>query len=165
MEWINIIKGSLSDVFELWHQGKKMLNLSFNKKTRTTRIEGPNDRRVLFIQRGGFLHHNRIIIKNEYGIRIGEIESGKQQNDEGFIEVDDQRYYYVLTNDTGAELKLYEDETKEVLITSCNLSALTAGALSRQPGSLNDTSYPVLLTGLCWFLFHPQKGNTVEFAA
>ena len=164
MEWVNIIKSSLSDVFELWHQEKKMLNLSFNKKTKTTRIESSSDRRVFFIQRGGFLHHKSIIIRNEYGIRIGEIESGKDQPDEGFIQVDDRKYYYVLTNDAGAELKLYENESKETLVISCNLSALTAGAVSKTPGSLHDTSYPVLLTGLCWFLFHP-KGNTLEFAA
>ncbi|MEP6676694.1 MAG: hypothetical protein ABJA78_16155 [Ferruginibacter sp.] len=164
MEWINIIKGSLSDVFELWHQGKKMLNLSFNKKTKTTRMESLSDRRVFFIQRGGFFHHKNIVIKNEYGIKIGEIENEKQQPDEGFIQVDDRKYYYVLTNERGAELKLYENETKENFIVSCNLSALTAGAVTKT-SSLHDTSYPVLLTGLCWFLFHPQKGNTVEFAA
>ena len=161
MKFISVNKNSSAgNAFELWYNDKKLISLSLGKETKTARIESGTDRRLFFIEKRGFLH-NKTIIKNEYGIKVGELSSEQQNANEGVIEWDGKKYGYTFGQNNGTALTL-SNELENTPFISCNLSAIidTAASLVKKSISLHDTKYPYILTALCWYLL---KFDSAEF--
>jgi len=121
---------------------KKLVSLSISNKTKISRIECDTDKRLFFMERTGFLQ-NRTVIKNEYGIRMGELTGETRESAKGIIELDGRRYNYVFNNSREGELVVYNENALQPMV-SCGLP------------STNDTKNACLLMGLCWFASHSQ---------
>ena len=159
MKWVSVNNSSTSHHYELWDTEKKLIGLSISNRTRITRIESASDKRLFFIEKKGFLQ-SRTVIKNEYGIHMGELHSETRETDKGIIELDGRKYTYALSDHANEELIIYDENTGKPLV-SCSLSPDydDVSAIVKRSKSLHDTDYPSLLMALCWYLL---KGAAAE---
>ncbi len=162
MRWEAVKSTPEHEVYHLFNGEKKELTLVFNPFSNSVRIECEREKRVFQLRREGF-RRNRKVIRNEYGIKIGEFG---QENGESFIIVNEERFFYSTRNNPLAELVLYQ-ESKENPLVSCKLQVTNGntGVKFRKEQELPDGSHPGLLMALCWYMFLPvAKENTVEYA-
>lgn len=155
MKWISVNKEKQkNNAYELWYNDKKILSLSFSNITKIARIETDSDKRVFFVEKKGFLQ-NKTVIRNEYGIKLGQLSSEKNAADEGSIEMDGNKYGYSLNGDNEAAITVFgNDTTVSRPFLYCNLPAVidNATALVKRSISFHDTKVPFLLMALCWYL-------------
>ncbi len=155
MKWVSVNNNSSSHFYELWDTEKKLVSLSVSNRTKISRIECASDKRLFFIEKRGLLQ-SKTVIKNEYGILMGELIGENWEANEGMIVLDGKKYAYSLGTDSAHELVIY-DEAKTRPLVSCSLSSVydEAPAIVRRSKSLHDTKYPCLLMALCWYLLKP----------
>ena len=155
-----ISSNSNNEVYHLYKDDKKILTLAFNPFSSSARVECEKQKRVFLIRKEGF-RRNKTVLRNEYGIKIGELG---HENKENFIDVNDERFYYTIQNDPQPELVLYKESTDKPFVT-CNLST-KEGVEFTKDKILSDTTHPGLLMALCWYMFLPvAKENVPEFAS
>ena len=163
MRWQTANSTSNNEVYHLYKDDKKILTLTLNPFSNSARVECEKQKRVFLIRKEGF-RRNKTVLRNEYGIKIGELG---QDNNENFIDVNDERFFYTIQNNPLAELVLYK-ETKDKPFVSCGLSTKKGNADVKftKDKILSDTAHPGLLMALCWYMFLPvAKENVVEFAS
>lgn len=150
------------EVYHLFNGDKKELTLIYNPFSNSARIECNREKRVFQLRKEGF-RRNKKVIRNEYGVKIGEFG---QENGEPYIIVNEERFFYSTDNNPLARLVLYRD-SKENALVSCSLQVKNGNAdvKFRNEQELPDGSHPGLLMALCWYMFLPvAKENVVEFA-
>jgi len=160
MRWESITSSSNNEIYHLYKEDKKLLTLTLNPFSNTARIECEKQKRVFLIRKEGF-RRNKTVLRNEYGIKIGELG---QENKVNFIDVNDERFFYTTHNNPLAELVLYK-ESKESPFVTCGLivkEGNTAVHFAKDK-QLAETSHPGLLMALCWYMFLPvTKENVVD---
>ncbi|HEV7779625.1 MAG TPA: hypothetical protein VGO58_00085 [Chitinophagaceae bacterium] len=162
MRWESIVSNSNNEIYHLYKDDKKILTLTLNPFSNTARVECEKQKRVFLIRKEGF-RRNKTVLRSEYGIKIGELG---QENNENFIDVNDERFFYSKENNPLAELVLYK-ESKEKPFVTCSLSTREGNTSVdfKKDKQLSDTSHPGLLMALCWYMFLPvAKENVVEMA-
>ena len=164
MKW-NVVNSSANqEIYELWHSDKKLLTLDFHPFTNSARIEYPAEKRVFLIRKEGFLR-NKTVLRNEYGVRIGQLGHEKGNSSIGTIELNDEKFNYTIHNNPMAELIIYK-ESKDKPFVTCGLKAddgNTAVKFSKE--NKLSASQHFLLMALCWYMFLPvAKENTVAYA-
>ena len=164
MKWVSVNNSSAGQHYELWNAEKKLVSLLISNQTKISRIECATDKRLFFIEKKGFLH-NKTVINNEYGIRLGELTSENREANDGFIELDGKKYCYAISDHTDAELVIF-DESKTNALVTCSLSSVfdEVAAVSKKSRSLHDTKYPCLLMALCWYLLKSKSVDSAIFA-
>lgn len=163
MRWESITSSSNNEIYHLYKDDKKLLTLILNPFSNSARVECEKQKRVFLIRKEGF-RRNKTVLRNEYGIKIGELG---QENKENFIDVNEERFFYTTHNNPMAELVLYKDSKDKPFVT-CGLSAKGGSAAVHftKDKQLSGTSNPGLLMALCWYMFLPvTKENAVEFAS
>lgn len=163
MRWESITTSSDHETYHLYKDDKKILTLILNPFSNSARVECEKEKRVFLIRKEGF-RRNKTVVRNEYGIKIGEFG---QENKENFIDVNDERFFYSTRNNPLAELVLYK-ESKEKPFVTCglNMEEGNTGVHFKKDKKLADTSHPGLLMALCWYMFLPiSKDTRVEVAA
>lgn len=164
MKWEIAATSSKQEIYELWHNEKKLLSLEFHPFTNSARIEYADEKRVFHIRKEGFLR-NKTVLRNEYGIRIGQLGYEKWNSAEGTIDLNEEKFFYTVQNNPLSELVIYKD-TKENPFVICGLKA-DEGNTSVQFNKDNQLSpsQHFLLMALCWYMFLPvAKENTAEYA-
>jgi hypothetical protein len=161
MKWISIKTASRNEFYELWDNTKKILSLVFNSDLNTARIEHKENKRMFMMERVGFLK-SKTILKNEYGVKVGQFGSEKWNSPEGFIDLDNERYYYSISNELLPELVIYKSQKTNPLLT-CGL-----GDPQTKPKigfSARENKYACILMAVCLYLFKPVNSKEhVEFA-
>jgi hypothetical protein len=138
------------EIYHLTDGEKKLLSLEINRYLNSARIICENEKRV-FVIRKKELARNRMSIRNEYGIKVGELGS---ENRARYIDMNDERFYYKFRN---SELVLYRN-LQEAPIFNCSVDTKDAAEKSEKP-------HPGLLIALCWYLFLPiSHAQTAELA-
>jgi hypothetical protein len=163
MKWESATSASNHEVYHLYKDDKKILTLAINPFSNSARVECEKQKRVFLIRKEGF-RRNKTVLRNEYGIKIGELG---QDNKENFIDVNDERFYYTIQNNPLAELVLYK-ESKDKPFVTCGLGIKDGDPAVNftKDKKLSDSTHPGLLMALCWYMFLPvAKENTVEFAS
>lgn len=158
MQWVNVNNSSAGHYYELWDGENKLVSLSISTCTKITRIQIASDKRLFFIEKKGFLQ-NRTVIKNEYGIPMGEMQGATWEADKGSIELDGKKYAYTF-NDTNEEpsLVIYEELSNKPLVsTRFSAEQDEVVALVKRSMSLHDTKYPSMLMALCWYLLKTNE--------
>lgn len=151
------------ETYHLYKDDRKILSLVLNPFSNTARVECEQEKRVFLIRREGFLR-NKLVIRNEYGIKMGELG---QENKARFIDINNERFYYTVQNNPLAELVLYK-ETKEKPFVTCGLKTDNSNPSVEftRNSQLSGTSHPGLLMALCWYMFLPvTKENVAAFAS
>jgi hypothetical protein len=150
--------------YELWNDNKLLLTLYFNQFSQTAKVVCEDSRRNFKIDKEGFFR-NKTIIKNEYGIKIGELGSVNWFGQEGFIDLNGERFLYTTQNNPMAEVVMYK-KNKHRPIISCGLVANNGNTEISFQKNKDPEKYSCILMALCWFLFMPvAKENVVEYAA
>ena len=163
MRWETIASNSGNEIYHLYKDDKKLLTLTLNPFSNSARVECEKEKRVFLIRKEGF-RRNKVVLRSEYGVKIGELG---QENKENFIVVNEERFYYTTKNNPLAEMVLYK-ESKEKPFVTCSLTVNegTTDVLFSKDKGLSATSHPGLLMALCWYMFLPvAKENVVEFAS
>jgi len=164
--WQRIQTAAPIEEYELWNGLQKLVTLSIDTLENKIRVACDDCRRDFHVEKEGLLL-NKTILKNEYGIKIGEIGHELFFNNEGFIELNEERFHFCIQNNPLAELIIYRKSKKNPLLI-CALSSNDGNPsiqFSRNEES-NGKTYPCLLMALCWFLFMPiAKENVSEYAS
>jgi hypothetical protein len=163
MRWETVSSTSNNEVYHLYKDDKKILTLALNPFSNSARVECEKQKRVFLIRKEGF-RRNKIVLRNEYGIKIGELG---HENKDNFIDVNEERFYYTIHNNPLAELVLYKESIDHPFVT-CGLSTKEGNPAVNftKDKKLADVTHPGLLMALCWYMFLPvAKENVVEFAS
>jgi hypothetical protein len=150
MKLINVKSGSSGEAYELWEDNKNLAGISFSAHTDNARVVSDLGKRLFFFEKKGTLTP-RTIIKNEYGIKMGEVEQEKAGSKMSHVELDGKHYYYSFNENNSGELKVF-DETMRNRLLSCSLKTFAAGIGQTNSSALEKL--PNLLLVLCWYAFH-----------
>ena len=158
MKCVSVIAGYSGERFELWAEDKKLAAITFSSHTHIARIVSNMGKRLFFFEKKG-IRASRTIIKNEYGIKMGAVEEEKNGSKMRRLELDGKNYYYLFNEDNPGELKVYDEEMKQNLL-SCSFDVLEGSLV--KPRSLLNTKFASLLLMLCWYSFQPQANYNAE---
>jgi hypothetical protein len=159
MKWELIAATKEHEVYHLMNDNKKLLSLELNSFSQAARIHCEDEKRVFVIRKEGFLR-NRTVIRNEYGVKIGELG---QENKDRFISVDNEKFYYTYRNNPLAELMI-KDHKRETIVT-CALKTAEGKARMHMEDNKEEVANAALLMAVCWYLFLPvAKENVAAFA-
>jgi hypothetical protein len=163
MRWETITATSNNEVYHLYKDDKKILTLSLNPFSNSAKVECERQKRIFHFRKEGFLR-NKMILRNEYGIKIGELGNENKGN---FIDINDERFFYTIQNNPKAELVLYK-ESKDRPFVTCSLGKKEgdSAVTFTKDKKLSATTHPGLLMALCWYMFLPvAKENIVELVS
>jgi hypothetical protein len=148
MNWETVTSGLGHKVYALWNNGKKLLTLAYNSSSNFVKVEYEDEKRAFTLRYEGFLK-NKMVMRNEYGIRIGQVNV---ENNENLIALNDERLHYSITDDAEPRVIIYK-ESKDNPITVCELKLENENSIptSVRPSATQHS----LLLALCWYLFHP----------
>src|SRR5687767_180088 len=115
MRWELASNSPLQEIYRLTHNDKKLLTLNFHYATNSARIEYGNEKRVLMIRKEGFLRI-RTVLRNEYGVRLGQLNYEKWNSSEGTIDLGDEKFAYTIRENPHAELVIYRDNIENPFV-------------------------------------------------
>jgi hypothetical protein len=158
MNWETVTSGIGHKVYALWNKGRKLLTLSFQSSSNFVKIEYEGEKRAFTLRYEGFLK-NKMVMRNEYGISIGQVSL---ENKENFIALNDEKLFYTITAGKEAELIIYkESKDKPLAVCALNLDNDKSILPSVKPSATHHS----LLLALCWYLFLPAAKESIrEFA-
>ena len=130
-----------------------VLKLRYKQELHTARVETENERRVLIIENEGLLR-TRLILKNEYGIRIGSLIFDNFSDTHGTVEIENTKYRFVVKQGSTPELNIYKGSRRN-LIYSCELSYDDNNTKETKSQSAS------FIIAISWYLFLKDvlKGN------
>lgn len=141
MKWILVKHASPSvQKYHLIEGAARKAELKYNLLQQSVRVSNDNTQRVFFMEKTGFWN-NRTIFKNEYGVEIGRMSFEKGFH-AGHIEVDGNKFHYVIQDAPLQELVIYDELSQPVL--TCDLSSSEF-----KP----DQDLSSLVLGLCWYAY------------
>lgn len=158
MNWETVTSGIGHKVYALWNNGRKLLTLGFNSGSNFAKIEYGDEKRAFTLRYEGFLK-TKMVMRNEYGVRIAQISA---ENKENIIALNDEKLFYTITDDKEPQVIIYKESIDKPLAV-CNLSLNNDKSIlpSVKPSA---TQHSLLLT-LCWYLRVPaEKEKNPEFA-
>ena len=157
MKWETVTSSIGQSVYTLWNNGKKLSTLVFNSSSNAARIEYADERRVFLIRDEGF-RKNKTVLRNEYGIRIGHTGS---ENNENYIVLNDERYFYAVTDNKEPAVTIYKESIDRPLaICELNIQDDLLAKTGAKRQVLQKTLFSLLI-GLCWHLFKPLENEKV----
>jgi hypothetical protein len=159
MRWENASSTSNNDVYHLWNNDKKLLTLTLHPFSKTARVECAGEKRVFLIRQEGFFR-NKTVLRNEYGIKIGELG---QEDEANFIEVNGERFYYHTKNENEslAQLVLYKG-LKELPVLVCGLNISNGNTSLSVEKDKHLMAHSSFLMALCWYMFLPLTKKNVS---
>lgn len=140
------------DTYELWNDEQQLLKLYLNQFSQTAKLECANGRRNFRIEKEGF-RRNKTILKNEYGVKIGELGIGSWFGNEGFIDMNGKKLNFAIQGSELNELLIYQSTKKQPLL-ACDVPK--QGDIGPAKKAVHAEQYPCLLMALGWFLFMPM---------
>jgi hypothetical protein len=158
MNWETVTSGIGHKVYALWSNGHKLLTLAFNTSSDFARIEYGDEKRAFIIRYEG-IFKNKMVMRNEYGVLLGQVNAESREN---FIDLDDQKLFYTITGDKEPNLIIYKESAAAPLAV-CSLKVDNEKGIlpAARPSA---TTYSLLLA-LCWYLFSAvAKDNIPKFA-
>ena len=122
-----------------------VLKLRYKKDLHSARVETEKERRVLIIDDEGLLK-TRLILKNEYGVRIGSLMYDNFSDTHGSVEIENIKYRFVITHGSTPELRIYKGSRRNLIYT-CQLSFDDDNSreVKSQPASF--------IIAVSWYLF------------
>lgn len=152
MNWETVTSGIGHKVYALWSNGRKLLTLAFNSSSNFVKIESDGEKRAFSIRYEGFLK-NRLVMRNEYGVRMGQVSA---ENKENLIAFNDEKLFYTITNDDEPKLIVYKESIdKPLAVCSLKLDSDKGVLPSVKPAVTHQS----LLLALCWYLYRPVTAS------
>jgi len=152
MKWLAITTRVQEKIYELWNSKEKLLTLAYHPASGTLRLSADGEKRVFLIGREGFLRR-RTVLRNEYGIRIGQLTYDNNQDNQRLIDVYGENFTYVLQGDPNPKGIVYR-----------NTEVLAASELPVISEDINSDNYDLLMLMLCWYISTTIKRQVEEYA-
>jgi len=152
MKWLAITTRVQEKIYELWNSREKLLTLAYHPASGTLRVSADDKQRVFLIGRKGFLRR-RTVLRNEYGIRIGQLTYDNNQDNQGLIDVYEEDFNYALQGDPNPKAIIYR-----------NTEVLAASELPVISQDINSDNYDLLMLMLCWYISTTIKRQVEEYA-
>jgi hypothetical protein len=152
MKWLSITTRVQEKIYELWNSKEKLLALAYHPASGTLRMSADNEKRVFLIGREGFLRR-RTVLRNEYGVRIGQLTYDNNQNNQGLIDVYEEDFTYILQGDPNPKASIYR-----------NSEILAVTELPAVSEDINSDNYDLLMLMLCWYISTTVKKQMEEYA-
>jgi len=147
MKWLAITTRVQEKIYELWNSREKLLTLAYHPASGTLRVSADDKQRVFLIGRKGFLRR-RTVLRNEYGIRIGQLT---YDNNQGMIDVSGEDFTYILQNNSDPKASIYRNTE--------------FAAMSELPAVSEDSdNHDLLVLILCWYISTTVKKQVEEYA-
>lgn len=161
MKWIpiNTRREGIHE-YHLVEDDQLTMVLKFNPETHSVRINSAANQRVFFLENAGALT-GKYLLKNEYGMPIGQLNSDKWNADGGTIYIDANRYTYRINHNTETMISISDNEHRQRPL-NCELAGNFVNQFSA--GKLLNADACSLLLGLCWLLAAPAV-KTEMYAA
>lgn len=142
---------------------KTVLKFNYKPESHIARVETEFERRVLIIDDEGLLK-SRFILKNEYGIKIGQMIFDSFSNYSGTVEIEDTRYRFNLQHTSTYELSLYKNSRKN-LVYRCLLSFDEKNDDPAGDNRIFKTQTSSLIIAVAWYLvLKKAEKQTPEFS-
>ena len=134
----------------LKEDNKTVLKLCYKQDVQTARVETEMERRLLIINDEGLLK-TKLVLKNEYGVRIGSLTYDNFSDTQGSVEIENIKYRFFITHGSTLELNIYKGSRRN-LIYNCQLSFddNNSKEIKSKPTSF--------IIAVSWYLF--LKGTT-----
>ncbi len=161
MKWVRVHNNAALENFELWDDQIKLAGIAFSNHTRFARFVCNMSKRIFSFEKRGFLSVKEII-RNEYGIKMGEMEEKIPGGKRGYIVLDGKKYNYVFTKNTSGELLLY-DELMQNCLLKCSFKGICNGLT--KTNSLLETRFASLLLVLCWYTFQTHSNAITKMVS
>lgn len=152
MKWTLVSKKSRQEIYELWDAEEKLLTLIFHADSGSVRITADNEKRVFLVGREGLLR-SRTVLRNEYGIRMAQLNYENAYDSMGTIDFDNEKFAYSIQKHFFSELTIYKNG--ESLIT-CELPPVHMESYQQD--------HDFLILTLCWYVFSIVKKDAEEYA-
>lgn len=152
MKWISITTRVQEKIYELWNSKEKLLTLAYHPASATIRISSGDEKRVFLIGREGFLRR-RTVLRNEYGIRMGQLIYDNNLENQGLIDVYEEGFNYILENGSDPKVSIYRNTEK-----------LAVSQLPTISEDINSDNYDLLMLILCWYVSTTVKKQVEEYA-
>src|SRR5215467_2204668 len=140
MKWLSITTRVQEKIYELWNSKEKILALAYHPASGTVRISADDEKRVFLIGREGFLRR-RTVLRNEYGIRIGQLTYDNNLDNQGMIDVYEENFIYTLQGDPDPKASIYR-----------NSEMLAVTELPAISEDISSDNYDLLMLILCWYI-------------
>ena len=118
---------------------KTVLKLIYKNDLHIARIETEKERRVLIIEDEGLLR-TLLVLKNEYGIRIGSLNYDNFSATHGTVDIENVKYRF---DSKQTELQIYKGSRRNLIYT-CQLSI---------EGNNSKTALASLIIAVSWYLY------------
>ena len=121
---------------------KTVLKLRYKNDLPVARVETAQERRVLLIEDEGLLR-TMLVLKNEYGIRLGSLNYDNFSATHGAVDIENTKYRFRLKHGKSTELHIYKGSRRN-LIYSCELLA---------DKNNSKMALASLIIAVSWYLF------------
>ena len=153
MKWIQNQNGPSFQHYSLLKNDNRVLDLKFNYHTNTARIEFEGEKRAFMIDNGALLK-NKILILNEYGLEFGQLTYENELSSEGYIQIENKEFRYVVDSSNQSRLAFYDDSSPAP-INTCTLPDQSAVDFSLNKNIKNSPASAALMLLLGWYLHLP----------
>jgi hypothetical protein len=140
--------------FQLKENNDTVVEIRYKPEMHTARIETREEKRVLIVEEESFLKI-KLVIKNEYGIRIGSLSWNNFSDTHGAIEIENIKLRFVIQHKTESELKIYKGREN---IYNCLL------ALPENNSKEFRLQLSSSIIAVAWYLYHkitaPQPASS-----
>ena len=153
MKWLSTNSDARQRIYELRTNREVFVTLTYHPQAGTIRISSGNEERVFLVGREGFLR-SRTVLRNEYGIWMGQLSHDGGQNDaQGNIEISGEEFHYTLQRTSPARAVLYKNNDT---LAVCELPDLTRNGRGSDDPDL-------LMLALCWFVSDTVKRSEMAY--
>lgn len=128
----------------LQEENKTVLKFRYKNDMHIARMETENERRVLMIEDEGLLK-TKLVLKNEYGVRIGSLNYDNFSDTQGSVDIENIKYRFSLQHGETPQLNIYKGSRRNHIYTCL----LTFNNNTRE-ARLRSTS---LIIAVSWYLF------------
>ena len=151
MRWETVSITDNHEVYRLKHRDHTLLTLTLHPFSNTARVEKGDEKRVFQIRKEGF-RRNKTVLRNEYGIKIGELGTEHKIH---FIDLDKERFYYQIQYNPQPELLIYKDSIESPVLV-CGLDVKSGKtSIQLEKDKVPASTSTSLLMALCWYMFLP----------
>jgi hypothetical protein len=131
---------------------KTVLKLRYKDDVHIARVETEVERRVLIIENEGLLR-TLLVLKNEYGVRIGSLNYDNFSAAHGTVDIENSKFRFNVRVGATTELHIYKGSRKE-LIYSCQVSFEDKKAKEVKHALAS------LIISVAWYLFLKGASKT-----
>lgn len=154
MNIVSVKSNSGQQDYLLKEDDKTVLKLRYKDDMHIARVETDKERRVLIIEDEGLLR-TLLVLKNEYGVRIGSLNYDNFSSTHGTVDIENTKYRFDIREGSSPELHIYKGSRRN-LIYSCALSFEDKFKGMKQ-------AFSSLIISVSWYLF--LKGATKQTQA